>query len=79
MQSYIEKYPEFPVPAYYAHPIVIKRMIDIIEEGRAVEVDEALPVLKNDLRALNSSVAVEQEEYDEVVTIKPMFLVRDYQ
>lgn len=79
MQSYIEKYPEFPVPAYYAHPIVIKRMIDIIEEGRAVEVDEALAVLKNDLRALNSSVAVEQEEYDEVVTIKPMFLVRDYQ
>ena len=41
--------------------------------------DEALAVLKNDLRALNSSVAVEQEEYDEVVTIKPMFLVRDYQ
>ena len=40
---------------------------------------EALAVLKNDLRALNSSVAVEQEEYDEVVTIKPMFLVRDYQ
>ena len=58
---------------------VIKRMIDIIEEGRAVEVDEALAVLKNDLRALNSSVAVEQEEYDEIVTIKPMFLVRDYQ
>lgn len=79
MQSYIEKYPEFPIPAWYAHPIVIKRMIDIIEEGRAVEVDEALAVLKNDLRALNSSVAVEQEEYDEVVTIKPMFLVRDYQ
>lgn len=79
MQSYIEKYPEFPVPAWYAHPIVIKRMIDIIEEGRAVEMDEALAVLKNDLRALNSSVAVEQEEYDEVVTIKPMFLVRDYQ
>ena len=79
MQDYIAKYPDFPVPAWYAHPVVIKRMIDIIEEGRAVEVDEALAVLKNDLRALNSSVAVEQDEYDEIVTIKPMFLVRDYQ
>ena len=50
MQDYIAKYPDFPVPAWYAHPVVIKRMIDIIEEGRAVEVDEALAVLKNDLR-----------------------------
>ena len=55
------------------------KKVYIIEEGRAVEVDEALAVLKNDLRALNSSVAVEQDEYDEIVTIKPMFLVRDYQ
>ena len=39
---------------------------------------EALEVLKNDLKALNSSVVVEQEEYDEIVAIKPMFLVMDY-
>ncbi len=30
------------------------------------------------LKALNSSVVVEKEEYDEVVAIKPMFLVMDY-
>ena len=53
-------------------------MIDIIEEGRAVKADEALEVLKSDLKALNSSVAVEQEEYDEIMAIKPMFLVREY-
>lgn len=35
-------------------------------------------VLKEDLKALNSSVVVEQEEYDEIVAIKPMFLVMDY-
>lgn len=38
-----------------------------------------LAVFKNDLGALNSSIEVEQEKYDEVVTIKHMFLVRDYQ
>ena len=38
----------------------------------------SLQVLKKDLKALNSSVVVEKEEYDEVVAIKPMFLVMDY-
>ena len=78
MQSYIEKYPEFPVPAYYAHPIVLKRMQDIMKEGRAETIPEALKFLKEDLKALNSNVVVEKEEYDEIVTIKPMFLVMDY-
>ena len=79
MEEYIHNYPDFPIPAWYAHPVVLKRMIDIIEEGRAVKADEALEVLKSDLKALNSSVAVEQEEYDEIMAIKPMFLVREYQ
>ena len=34
---------------------------------------KSLEVLKSDLKALNSSVAVEQEEYDEIMAIKPMF------
>ena len=38
-----------------------------------------LKVMKEDLRALNASVSVSQEEHDEVVEIKPMFLIRDYQ
>ena len=69
----------FPVPPQYAHPVVLERMIRILREGRAQSVDEALEVLKSDLRALNSSVQVEQEEYDEVVQIKPIFLLCDYQ
>ena len=79
MEQFIRSYPEFPVPACYAHPIVLKRMQDILKEGRAETTEEALQVLKEDLKALNSSVVVEQEEYDEVVAIKPMFLVMDYQ
>ena len=79
MEQFIRSYPDFPVPAYYAHPIVLKRMTEILKEGRAETVPEALDLLKTDLKALNSSVVVEQEEYDEIVAIKPMFLVQDYQ
>ena len=68
----------FPVPSQYAHPIVLDRMIRVLREGRAQSADEALEVLKNDLRALNSSVQVEQEEYDEVIQIKPVFLLCEY-
>ena len=78
LDRYIKNYPDFPVPAYYAHPVVLKRMIDILADGRAKNIQESLEVLKLDLKALNSSVAVEQEEYDEVIAIKPMFLLMDY-
>ena len=78
MQRYIKTYPDFPVPAHYAHPVVLKRMQDILKDKRAETMSEALEVLKNDLKALNSSVVVEQEENDEIVAIKPMFLVMDY-
>ena len=68
----------FPVPYWYAHPVVLERMVRIVREGRAQTAGEALEVLKADLKALNSSVQVEQEEYDEVVCIKPIFLLQEY-
>lgn len=77
MEEYVGR--KFPVPCQYAHPVVLERMIRILREGRAQTVDEALEVLKKDLQAMNSSMQVEQEEYDEVVCIKPMFLLCDYQ
>ena len=70
---------DFPLPARYAHPVVLTRMIRILREGRAQSKEEALDVLKADLRALTADVQVEQEEHDEVVVIKPLFLVSDYQ
>ena len=70
---------DFPLPARYAHPIVLDRMIRILRAGRAQSKEEALDVLKADLRALTADVQVEQEEHDEVVVIKPLFLVSDYQ
>ena len=70
---------DFPLPARYAHPIVARRMIRILREGRAQSIAEAMDVLKSDLKALTADVQVEQEEYDEVVVIKPLFLVSNYQ
>ena len=70
---------QFPLPARYAHPVVLDRMIRVLREGRAQNAEEALAVVKADLKALNADVQVSQEEYDEVVAIKPMFLVSDYE
>lgn len=70
---------ELDVPARYAHPIVLDRMIRVIREGRAETAAEALDLVKKDLQALNSSVTVSQKEYDEVVEIKPMFLNCNYE
>ena len=79
LQEFLSRSGKFPVPYQYAHPIVLERMIRILREGRAQTSAEALEVLKKDLQALNASVQVEQEEYDEVVCIKPMFLLENYQ
>ena len=80
MAEYVKHYPNgaFPVASYYAHPIVLKQMTDAIEEGRAATVPEALAAVEKRLQSLNADVQVEQEEYDEVVVIKAMFLNHDY-
>ena len=81
MAEYVKHYPNgsFPVPSCYAHPIVLKRMIDAVEEGQAVTTAEALDTVKARLQAVNADVQVEQEEYDEIVAIKALFLNHDYQ
>ena len=81
MAEYVKHYPSgaFPVASWYAHPIVLKQMTDAIEEVRAVTVPEALNAVETRLKSLNADVQVEQEEYDEVVVIKAMFLNHDYQ
>jgi len=70
---------ELTVPARYAHPFVYDRMIRFIREGRCKGCEEAYGVMVEDLKQMNSSVKVSQTEYDEIVKIKPMFLVRDYE
>ena len=81
MAEYIKGYPgsNFPVPSTYAHPVVLKQMRDAVEEGRAVTAAEALDAVKHRLQEVNADVQVEQEEYDEIMQIKAMFLNHDYQ
>ena len=76
MRAYLDE--TFPVPPQYAHPVVLERMIRVLREGRATSVSEAYETIKADLKALNASVTVTQKEYDEVVTVKPLFLVCGY-
>ncbi len=78
MEEYIQGYEGFLLPARYAHPAVIERIIRVVREGRAEDFDSAFSIMKADLKALNSDVQVEQEEYDEIIAIKPMFLIEDY-
>lgn len=80
MEEYLHGYQRqpFPLPARYAHPVVLTRMVRAIEEGLAVTEEEALAAVKAGLRALNADVEVDQEEYDEVVAVKAMFLNEDY-
>lgn len=79
MENYLSEYgKEFPVPARYAHAVTIERMMQVIKEGRAETGEEALELVKHDLKALNASVTVEQYEFDQIMAIKPMFLVENY-
>ena len=78
MKDYLDAYPDFPLPARYAHPATLARMIRSLREGRSETIPEAYEDMKAVLRSLNSGVKVSQTEYDEVVTIKPMFLLEDY-
>lgn len=78
MEAFLQDYTPFPLPARYAHPIVLRRMGRCVEEGRADTPEQALETVKADLKALNSSVQVSQEEHDEVVALKAMFLNEDY-
>ena len=78
MREYLADKPDFPVPAQYAHPIVLERMIRVVREGKAKTTTQAYTTMKKELKALNNTVKVSQEEYDEVVKIKPLFLVCEY-
>ncbi len=77
MEKFVGK--DFLVPAHYAHPTVLRRMERAIRQGRAETTDEALQVVKDDLKALNKDVTVSQKEYDEVVEVKPLFLLCNYE
>ena len=41
VEEYISAYPDFPLPARYAHPATLSRMIRSIREGRSESVPES--------------------------------------
>ncbi len=78
MKNSLKHLPDFPIPYCYAHPYTFDRMIRILQEERAETVEDALAVLKADLKSMDSSVVLQKEDYRQVVTIKPLFTVQDY-
>lgn len=78
MAQFLNGRQDVPLPPRYAHPIVLRRMERAVEAGRAVTVDQALEIVKADLKALNSSVEVSRAEYDEVTAVKALFLNENY-
>ena len=78
MEAFLQGREDFPLPARYAHPIVLRRMGRCVEAGRAATSEQALEEVKADLKALNSGVEVSREEYDEVTAVKALFLNEDY-
>ena len=79
LSEYLAAYPGFPIPVRYAHPFTVARMIRSVREGRSETMEEAFEDMKAVLKSLNSTVTVSQVEYDEIVTIKPIFLLENYQ
>ncbi|WP_130838597.1 hypothetical protein [Lachnoclostridium sp. Marseille-P6806] len=77
MEQALGDAPEFPLPACYAHPYVCDRLIRIVQEERTETIPEALAVLEEELRSLDSGVVLTGDDYREVVTIKPLFTCCD--
>ncbi len=78
MEEYIREYPDFPVPAHYAHPIVLKRMQEIMKEGRA-EISGSIAGFEKRSESVELKRSSRTGRRDEeMVAIKPMFLVMDY-
>ena len=78
MERSLRHLKSFPIPYCYAHPDTLDRMIRILQELRAETVEEALEVLKDDLKSMDSGVVLQKEDYRQVVTIKPLFTVQNY-
>lgn len=80
MTAYLAEGEEkFPIDPHYAHPYTCDRLIRILEEHRAENIDDAMAILKEDLKSMDSSVALSGDDYKQVVTIKPLFTVCGYQ
>lgn len=77
--AYTKDYGNFPVPPQYAHPVVLERMIRLIRQGKADGTDDAFEKMKEELKSLDHTKTVTQAEYDEIVAVKPMFRVMNYQ
>lgn len=79
VETFLAPLTDLEIPKKYVHPATISRMILAIEEGRAENIEEAFEEVKRELKNMNNTTSLYQDEYNEVMSIKPIFLIEDYQ
>lgn len=66
---------DFPLPPTLAHPLVLVWMERTVLSNSANTPAQALQLVTASLQAMDASVTVSETTYQEVTTIKPLFLV----
>lgn len=66
---------DFPLPPTLAHPLVLVWMERTVLSNSANTPAQALQLVTASLQAMDSTVTVSEATYQEVTTIKPLFLV----
>lgn len=69
---------DFPIPPKYVHFSTISRLIAGIEEGKGETIDTAYKRFVEELKKMNKDVSLYPDEYEEIMDIKPIYLVENY-
>lgn len=77
---------ELPLPAPYAHPLILQRIKDKMaasiltgdDASKGYDCKAAFDDIKAELQRATKDVKVSQADYDFIVAVKPIFLVREY-
>ena len=78
MEQFLSGCEGFPLPARYAHPVVLHRMARTVEAGWAVTSEQARAAVTAGRKGLTARGQVSQEEPAEVGAVKAMFLNENY-
>lgn len=68
----------YAIPSKYVHFSTVSRVIVGIEEGRGESIADAYKIFVSELKKMNKDTLLYPDEYEEIMDIKPIYLVEDY-